>query len=305
VARARRQRVVAAGLVVLAVSCTSAGGSSPTSRAHTGIVIASFNFPESVVLAEIYGGALRSAGYRISVLHDVGPREVVDPALSRGLVDMVPEYSGSALLFFSLGAVSGTAESRPTHRALARATAPRGLVALSPAPAQDANAIVVTKDTAARYGLRATSDLAPVSSQLTFGGPEECPQRPLCLRGLRRIYGLDFKEFVPLDTGGPLTLQALVTGEIDVGLLFTTDPAIVSRHLVALRDDRGLQPAENVTPLIRHAVVARYGTRPAELIDRVSARLRTGDVRALDARVALGEDPSAIAAQWLAAQGMG
>ena len=170
-ARARRQRVVAAGLVVLAVSCTSAGGSSPTSRAHTGIVIASFNFPESVVLAEIYGGALRSAGYRISVLHDVGPREVVDPALSRGLVDMVPEYSGSALLFFSLGAVSGTAESRPTHRALARATAPRGLVALSPAPAQDANAIVVTKDTAARYGLRATSDLAPVASRLTFGGP--------------------------------------------------------------------------------------------------------------------------------------
>ena len=137
----------------------------------------------------------------------------------------------------------------------------RGLVAARPAPAQDANAIVVTAATAARYGLRSIADLARVAPRLVFGGPPECPGRAYCLPGLKRAYGLRFKAFIPLDAGGPLTLQALEAGYIGVALLFTTDPAIPARHLVVLADDRGLQPAENITPLVRRDVIARYGPR--------------------------------------------
>ena len=105
--------------------------------------------------------------------------------------------------------------------------------------------------------------------------------------GLRRTYGLHFRTFIPLDAGGPLTLQALEARDIDVALLFSTDPAISARHLVVLADDRGLQPAENITPLVRADAVARYGAGLMAALNAVSARLGTSSLRALDARVAI------------------
>src|SRR5262249_22990720 len=197
----------------------------------------------------------------VRVLPDLGTRELVDPALMAGLIQLVPEYTGSALDFASLGRVHATASVAATASALARSMAARGLVTGRPAGAQDGNAIVVTARTAARYRLRTISDLARVARRLVFGGPPECPERPYCLAGLRLRYGLRFGEFVPLDAGGPLTLQALTAGDIDVALLFSTDPAIRARHLVVLADNRGLQPAGNIVPVLRRAAAHRFGPR--------------------------------------------
>ena len=109
----------------------------------------------------------------------------------------------------------------------------------------------------------------------------------------------------PLDAGGPVTLQALEAGDIGVALLFSTDPAITADHLMVLADDRGLQPAENVVPLVRRDVVARYGPRLLAALDTVSARLTTGSLRALDAQVELrGDNPGSVAWTWLRAQGL-
>jgi osmoprotectant transport system substrate-binding protein len=116
---------------------------------------------------------------------------------------------------------------------------------------------------------------------------------------------LRFKTFTPLDAGGPLTLQALEEGDIGVALLFTTDPDIPARHLVVLADDRGLQPAENITPLVRRNVIARYGPNLLAALNTVSALLDTGTLRALDARVELaGQDPRLVAGRWLRARGL-
>jgi osmoprotectant transport system substrate-binding protein len=135
--------------------------------------------------------------------------------------------------------------------------------------------------------------------------PPECPERVYCLLGLRQVYRLRFRVFIPLDAGGPLTLQALEAGDIGVALLFSTDPAITADHLVVLADDRGLQPAENVVPLVRRDAVARYGPRLLAALDTVSARLTTGSLRALDARVEpRGDDPRLVAESWLRAQGL-
>ena len=89
---------------------------------------------------------------------------------------------------------------------------------------------------------------------------------------------------MPLDAGGPLTRQALATGIVDVALLFSTDPAIGDDDLVELVDDRALQPAENVTPIVRRAVVDRFGPRLVDTLDAVSARLDTETLRDLNAR---------------------
>ena len=255
-------------MMVLTVVCSacmpwSGRGPPPGERAsgRPGAVISvgSFDFPESVLLSEIYGQALAARGFPVRIMPGLGNRELVDPALMGGLIQLVPEYAGSALQFISLGRLSATSDVEGASQALTALAAAQGLVAGRPATAQDANAIVVTAATAARYHLRSIADLARVAPGLMFGGPPECPGRAYCLPGLKHVYGLRFKAFIPLDAGGPLTLQALEGGNVAVALLFSTDPSISARHLVVLADDRGLQPAENVTPLVRRDAVDRYG----------------------------------------------
>ena len=310
----RRTVVYAACLALAAVCCICAcsggrGLAGPAGEAgqHGAVItVGSFDFPESVLLADIYADALTARGFPARVLPDLGARELVDPALMSGLVQVMPEYSGSALEFVSLGRLSATSDVTATSGALAELVAGRGLVAGRPSAAQDANVIVVTAATAARYGLRSVADLAKVAPRLAFGGPPECPERAYCLLGLKQVYGLRFKAFIPLDAGGPLTLQALQAGDIGVALLFSTDPAITADHLVVLTDDRGLQPAENVVPLVRRDAVARYGPRLLAVLDTVSARLSTVSLRALDAQVELrGDNPGSVAWTWLRAQGRG
>jgi osmoprotectant transport system substrate-binding protein len=298
------------GLTAVMPACTSSRGhvssaaGKPAGQHDTVITVGSFDFPESVLLAEIYGGAL-AGKFPVRILPGLGPREVVDPALTNGLIQLVPEYAGSALEFFSLGKLAASSNAGAANKALAGSVAGRGLVVARPAPAQDANAIVVTAATAARYGLRSIADLASVAPRLIFGGPPECPGRAYCLQGLKRAYGLHFKAFVPLDAGGPLTRQALEAGYIDVALLFTTDPDIPARHLIVLADDRGLQPAENITPLLRRDVIARHSPNLVAVLNKVSALLDTGTLRALDAQVELkGQNPRLVAGSWLRAHGL-
>lgn len=293
-------RVVVSSLVLL-VSCTPGAPPLTTAVGDDAITVASFNFPESVILGEIYSQALEAGGFAVDRQLDLGARELVEPALERGLVEFVPEYSGSALTFVTKGAAAVTADEQATYRDLKSALAERGMIALAPAPAQDKNGIVATAETASRFDLSTISDLARAASDLVFGGPPECPERPLCLPGLESAYGLKFRQFVPLDSGGPFTVQALSQGQVDVGLLFTTDGAIDANGFVLLEDDRLLQPAENVTPVVHGEVVEHFGDELVRLVNSVSAELTTDDLRELNARVTIrGERVEDAAAAWLA-----
>ncbi len=305
----RKYRLI--GVVAfLSVALCSACSSAPSPRASSSalgdgsITVASFDFPESELLADIYAAALRDGGYDVQSARALGPRELVDPALARGLVEVVPEYSGTALQFLSVGRARSTADVASAHAALQRTLRGSDLVALDPAPAQDSNAVVVTPETAAKYRLHTIGDLKRVARRLSFGGPPECPTRPLCLQGLRRTYGLDFKSFVTLDVGGPITRQALRRGQVDVGLLFTTDSLLANGGLVALTDDKLLQPAENVTPIVHRQVVERWGTKLTNLVNRVSSRLTTDKLRLLNAKMSMGERPSVLAREWLEEEGL-
>lgn len=295
-----RRRIVGLALVLLA-ACGPEADPVTSVLDDDAITVASFNFPESVLLAELYALALEDAGFRVERELDLGTRELVAPSLLRGLVEVVPEYSGSALEFLG-GAPSPDAAA--THEALEEALAQHGILALGPSPAQDRNGFAVTAVTAAELGVVSLDDLVPLSPELTFGGPPECPTRPLCLLGLERAYGMEFGAFVPLDRGGPLTVAALRSGQVDVALLFTSSGAIRTNGFVLLEDDRNLQPAENVTPLVRREVLARFGDEVAGVLDAVSAALTTGDLRAMNAAVAEGASPRATAAAWLADHGL-
>ena len=297
-----RPRIALALLLVLP-ACSRPDAATP---AHPdAVVIAAFDFPESHLLVEIYGQALEGAGMRVRRELALGTRELVQPALQRGLVDLVPEYGGSALAFVTLGAVEPSSDTAGTHAALQHALRDRGLTALDASPAQDRNGVAVTAATSAALGLRTMSDLAPHAPGMTFGGPPECEDRPLCLPGFERIYGLRFGEFLPLDAGGPLTLQALRSDAVDAAVVFTSDGVAERDGLVILEDDRRLQPAENVTPVVRTDVLERYGTRMSDLLNRVSAALTTAELRSMNAEVAVdGRAPAAVAGDWLHREGL-
>lgn len=298
-------------LLALPTACVSIGVGLEIERTATPVIgddaitIASFDFPESVLLAEIYAQALESEGFQVKRALNLGPRELVEPALERGLVEFVPEYLGSALGFVTRGAAEASSDVAVTRQKLTEALAERRIAVLESAPAEDVNALAVTAQTAATYGLKTISDLAPVAPQLVFGGPPECPSRPLCLPGLQQTYGLRFKRFQGLDAGGPYTSASLASSHVDVALLFTTDWNIRRNGFVVLEDDRHLQPAENVTPVVRDEIVAAYGSRFTEVIDAVSAELTTEELRELNRQVGLeAKAPAQVARTWLRSKGL-
>jgi osmoprotectant transport system substrate-binding protein len=289
--------VVTLGISFLAAACTGGRPAAPaTAVGDDAITVGSFNFPEGRLLGELYAQALERAGFRVLRSFAIGPRELLMPALQRGLLEVVPEYEGSALAFLGGHA---TADPSETASALRVALADRGLTALTPALAEDRNTFVMTADTADRLGVRRLSDLRTEAGTLRFGGPSECQERPLCLAGLRDVYGLRFASFTLLDAGGPVTLQALREDFVDVALLFSTDPALAGDEFVQLVDDRRLEPADRVIPVINDEVVSRFGADATETLDAVSLTVTTAGLRRMNAQVAAGTAIAAVASSWL------
>jgi osmoprotectant transport system substrate-binding protein len=143
-----------------------------------------------------------------------------------------------------------------------------------------------------------------IASQLTLGGPPECPQRPFCEPGLKDTYGLEFKLFLPLDAGGPLSLSAVQTGLVDVSLLFTSDPSIQVNNLVLLEDDKKLQKADNLVPVVRNDLLAKAPGIP-DLINPFMAKLTQEALTDLNKQVTVdGKDSKSVAGAWLAANGL-
>lgn len=279
---------------------TAAGTEAPTIPDGPTIVVGSTNFGEQLILGDIYATVLEQAGYPVERSFNLGSREVVNPALKSGEIDMLAEYTGTLLTFE--GGTSST-DSDETWNDLVEILAPSGLTALDYSPAQDKNGFVVTADTAAELGVSKVSDLAEYNGTLVLGGPPECPNREFCLIGLQEVYGLDFVEFSPLDVGGALTVAALEGGEVDVALLFTSDGVIAAKGFVLLEDDQNLQPAENIVPVIRTEIIDAYGDDLAAIINEVSAAITTAELSELNRRFGEGEDPDELALDWLRANG--
>jgi len=302
-----RLAALAASCLALTLLAACEQASPPSQRAAGSggtVVVASFNFPESELLAAIYGLAIRQAGIPVRLELDLGPRELVRPALEQGLADLVPEYVGTALNSMQPGAKVAWADPAAVRNALAVAFAGWHIQVLTPAAAQDQNAVVVTRATAARLHLRTVSDLRRVAGRLTIGGTPECPKRPYCLPGLRSVYGLEFAAFEPFDTL-PQRVTALLDGVVDVAMLTTTDGNLATGNLVLLADDRHLQPAENVVPVVTDSAAARYGKRLTGALDEVSSRLTTNALLFLNWRVQVaGDDVVTEARAWLERQGI-
>jgi len=299
-----RKLVLALVCVVLTACSPSSPGPTPHGPGGpkgTIVVGVSGAFTENQIVAEMYAQVLEGAGYTVERQFNLRSREISQNALESGQIDLKPEYLSSLLLFLdpNAQASSDTADVANQDRRLLQ---PRGITLLTPSPAQDTNAFVANAKTAERFGLTTMSSLALVASQLTFGGPPECAQRPFCMPGLEKAYGILFDDFVALDVGGPQTIAALKADEVQIGLLFSTDPSIRQNGFVPLVDDKHLQNAENLTPVIRSE---KLNDEVRGLLDAVSAQLSTEKVTELVGKVVIDrQNVAAVAREFLLANGL-
>ena len=264
------------------------------------ITVGSANFPESVLLAEIYAGALESAGADVTVTPNIGSREVYYAAIETGEIDLLPEYTNSLLSFvLRQDDPEATPDATNVDEQVAAldAALPDNLTVLTPSTAEDKDVIVCNQDTIDEYDISDLSGLAEVSADITLGGPPEFAERsPFGIPGLEQFYGAQFAEFVPLEIGPPL-VDALNAGAIDCANLFSTDAAITENEFVTLEDDMNIVPAEAVLPLINAELATPEVTA---VLDEVSAALDTDVLTELNFEVqAEGLAESEVAARWL------
>ena len=288
-------------LLVVAVGC--AGGEDALEEGgggSSGFVVGSANFPEQLILGNMYADVVEDQGIKVQRRLNLGTRDVVFPSLESGELTLVPEYNGALLSYLSKGESDVTSPEETTKEL--RAALPEGLIALQASEAQDKDALVVTPETAEKYDLKNTSDLAPVADELIVGGPPEMPDRPDGLPGLKRVYGIEFEEFKALDAGGPLTIEALANGDIDVGRMFTSQGIIDSRGWIVLEDDKELSPAQNIIPIIRKQ---DSSGKIEDALNELSATLTTEDLKKLNRRVEVDkDDPEEVARDYLKQKGL-
>ncbi|MFJ7337423.1 ABC transporter substrate-binding protein [Streptomyces sp. NPDC101116] len=309
--RSRTRHTSVAAVALTAAAALLAGCSSGDSgdnplageKAKAGtVVVGSNNFAESTLLADIYGEALKAKGLKVTYKHNIGSRETTYGLMKNGSVTVLPEYNGSLLAYLDPKAGQ---ESADAVNAAVKAKLDKKLTLLQSSPAENKDSVTVNAETAKKYRLTASStlaDLKDAAPDLVIGGSPEFQTRQQGLKGLKSVYGLEFKSFKALDAGGPLTQAALARNTIQAADIFTTDPTIVKKKFVVLKDPENLFGFANVTPLVNKSGLPAKGV---DALDAVSAELDTKTLLELDAQVQLEKkDPLDVATTWLKSAGL-
>ncbi|MQA14102.1 MAG: glycine/betaine ABC transporter substrate-binding protein [Pseudonocardiaceae bacterium] len=279
------KRILALITTAVAVLATAACGSSDPLTGGDGggdgggsVVVGSANFPESVLLMEIYAEALRRAGAEVQTRPRLGTREITNAALQDGSISVMPEYTGNLLQSFD---PDFTATAPDEVYAALQQGLPERLEVLEYSEAQDSDVLVVTQQTSEQFGLTSMDQLAPLCGRFVLGAAAEWPQR--WAGPIADIYGCTFQRVISTDSGGPVTIEALRSGAAQVVNLFTTDPVIEANGWVELADPKQMYPAQNIVPLVRSGALDQAGV---DAFNAVSAALTTEELTELNRRIA-------------------
>ncbi|MGB0096108.1 MAG: glycine betaine ABC transporter substrate-binding protein [Solirubrobacteraceae bacterium] len=315
----RRRVGLAAAAVTLVLgvaSCGGSSGSSSTADAHdnlihsnpanrtTTITVGSKNFTEEFILGQIYGQALKAAGYKVKTRLNLGSEKVALKAITDAQISGYPEYTSTALgSFFHVPANKIPSHAVQAYNEAKADLAKEGIVAYPPTPFADSNAVGTLTTTAQKLGLKNISDLTGKSQDLVLDGSPECRVRSDCLVGLETNYGLRFKQFKPVAIGRRYAV--LDHGEASLSILFTSDAQLASStKYTILNDDKGLIPPGNVIFLASKTVADRAGPDFGATIEKVQSNLTLPVIQELNSRVDIGkQDPAEVAHQYLKSLG--
>lgn len=291
-------KLTAAATLAVLAGC---GGGDPLQPSQNGggseIIVGSADFAGNVLLAEIYTGALRGAGAKVTTKLRIGTRETIVKGLQDKSLTIVPEYTGNLLAFFDKTATQTQPDE--VYSAL-QSKVPAGLTVLDKSEAEDTDVLVVTQQTAQQHSLATVEDLGPKCGEFVLGAAGEWKQR--WEAKIKELYGCTFKSIQTTDAGGPVTVEALKSGQVQVANLFTTTSAIDANGFVKLEDTKRMYPAQNVVPLVRADAL---DDKQKEALNKVSAALNTEQMNALIARVEVDKENAAdVAADFLRDSGI-
>ena len=272
-------------------------------------VVGGQDFTESLILAAIYQKLLEDQGYSVQT-KTVTTRDVYLPELSNGNVDIVPDYLAGLTDFLNTEANGPDAElvssndPDATLEALKPLAEAEGISILPPSEATDQNAFVVSEEYAEENDLETLSDLAALGEPIKLGAPPDCEGRADCEAGLTEVYGLDITEIVPLDFASSQMKDAVLNGDVQVGETGTTDGTLEDLGLVLLEDDKGIQPAQNLTPAVNSDFLADNPDLE-DVFNELSEALTTEDLAAMNAKVDLErQKPEDVATEFLEEKGL-
>ncbi|MEU7422949.1 ABC transporter substrate-binding protein [Streptomyces sp. NPDC040750] len=272
------------------------------------LTIGSAGFTESDLLAQMYAQLLDQAGYRTSLL-TVANRELYEPALESGQIDVVPEYAATFADW--LNAKTHGADARPvgspdldaTMKALRGLATPRGLTVLPPGRAVDQNAFAVSAAYARQHHLATLGDLGASKLKVRLAAGDECVRRPYCEPGLKKVYGIDITGVDPKGVGTTQAKRAVQDGRDQMVLTTTTDATLDEFGLVLLDDDKHLQNADYVVPVVNRSRAGSAGVTKA--LGKLNDVLTTQDLadmnRQVDSRRRL---PADVARAYLEREGL-
>jgi osmoprotectant transport system substrate-binding protein len=283
-----------------AASASSLSASNVRSAASTPtIIIGSTNFTEQVVVATLYSDVLQHAGFKTDLRANLGTRAEVEPALAHGSLDLYPEYAGSLLAYLEPKDTAQATQLSTDLPVLNKVLASQGATILNPAPAVDVNVFAVTKKTASQYHLTTLSSLKPAAPKLVLGAPTECPTFAYCLIGLKKVYGLNFKSFSGIESE-PTLAAYLAAGRVQVAEFFSSDGTVLTNGFVQLQDNKHLQPADHLIPVIRKSVEL---PGVAKALNAMDAKLTTEQLEHMNIDVNVDhQTPAAVASNWLKSQ---
>ncbi|WP_449346429.1 ABC transporter substrate-binding protein [Streptomyces xanthochromogenes] len=290
-----RPRLMLAALALTAVTACTTGPSlekqgtvtaPPGDSKH--LTIGSAGFTESDLLAQMYAQLLAKAGYSTKIL-SVTNREIYEPALESGQIDVVAEYAATFADW--LNAKAHGADAKPvgspdlnsTMTALRALATPRGLTVLDPGRAVDQNAFAVARSYAREHRLKTLSDLGAAKLPVRLAAGDECVQRPYCEPGLKKVYGIDVTAVDPKGVGTTPAKQAVQSGQDQMVLTTTTDATLGQFGLVLLADDKHLQNADYIVPVVNRSRAGSAGV--ASALGRLNTVLTTADLASLNEQV--------------------
>jgi osmoprotectant transport system substrate-binding protein len=285
--------------MLLALVLSACGGSA----ASAPIKVGSKDFTEEFIVAELYAQVLENEGFTAERKFNLGCTPVAQAAITKGNIDLYPEYTSTGLLT--------VLKQKPSaDPAQILSTVKSGyeeqfqLTWLNASPFNDTNGLATTKEIADKYGIKTISDLAAKASELRVGGPAEFAEREDGLKGLQKTYGgFQFKEFKQLGTG-PLRYDVLEHGEIDIVLVFTTEARIAADKLVVLQDDKTFCPIYNIAPVVRQDTLQK-NPKIAAALNKLAPLLTDDVITGLNAQVDINkQDFAAVAKTFLNATGL-
>ena len=297
----RRVLVALVALPLLLTSGCGGGGDK--------VVIVGQKFTEADVMTQLYKAVLDHAGYSTSV-KNLGARDIYLSPLSKGNVTISADYLSSMTEALNRKENGDNAtkiaspDEASTLAALNKLAAKEGLTALQPAKAQDANAFAVTKKFADSNHITTLSDLGASGLGVKLGGNSDCPQRADCQKGLEDAYGIKITGFEPTGFGSEATKDDLVRGVTQIGSVGTTDATLDKLGLMILDDDKHVQNAENLVPIVNSKWL-KDNAKARTALDKLSAVLSTEDLTALIGKVDLDrQKPADVARAYLKDKGL-